>query len=74
VDRLQESVQALVAAGEASGAERREIFTEIWQVAHLACGQLPPQLPAQASGRAIPHLSEQWYCCAEPTEQQLAAY
>ena len=74
VDQLQENVQALVAAGEAGGGTRREIFTEIWREAHRACGQIPPQLPAHALGPAIPHLSEQWYCCAEPTEQQLAAY
>lgn len=74
VDQLQESVQALVAGGEAGGGTRREIFTEIWREAHRACGRIAPQLPAHALGPAIPHLSEQWYCCAEPTEQQLAAY
>ena len=74
MDQLQENVQALVAEGEAGGAKRPELFAEIWQLAHRACGRIPPQLPARAFGRAIPHLSEQWYCCAEPTEQQLAAY
>ncbi|MDH3712452.1 MAG: CUAEP/CCAEP-tail radical SAM protein [Gammaproteobacteria bacterium] len=74
VDQLQESVQALVAEGEAGGCSRQELFAEIWHAAHRACGQIPPQLPARVFGRVIPHLSEQWYCCAEPTEQQLAAY
>jgi hypothetical protein len=31
-----------------------------------------PQL-AQLSGVAVPFLSEPWYCCAEPTKEQLVS-
>ena len=74
VDRLQETVQTLVADGEAADSTRDQLFTQIWAAAHRACGTIAPRLSAAAFGPSIPHLSEQWYCCAEPTEQQLAAY
>ncbi len=32
---------------------------------------LPP-LAVNNASRAIPRLSEPWYCCAEPTHEQLA--
>ncbi len=74
VDELQQAVQTLVADGEAGGSARTELFTEIWRTAHRACGRIPPTLPESAFGQAIPHLSEQWYCCAEPTTQQLVSF
>ncbi len=30
-------------------------------------------MPATATGDDIPHLSEAWYCCAEPTADQFVA-
>ena len=73
VDRLQRDVQALVARGEQEGLSRREVFAAVWRMAHHAAGRSAPQLPS-ALGDPIPHLSEPWYCCAEPTEQQLNSF
>jgi len=73
VDRLQRDVQALVARGEQEGLSRREVFAAVWRMAHDAAGRSAPQLPS-ALGDPIPHLSEPWYCCAEPTEQQLNSF
>ncbi len=73
VDALQREVQALVAEGEGAGLARREIFARIWQRAHGAAGRDAPALPADL-GEAVPHLSEPWYCCAEPTDQQLTGF
>ena len=73
VDRLQQSVQALVAEYEAHGLPRMATFTSIWRMAHEAAGRSAPELP-RALGPAIPRLSEPWYCCAEPTEQQLQSF
>ncbi len=70
VDRLQTQVQELVAQTEAKNLSRREIFVGIWKLAHAALGLEAPLLAARV-GASIPRLSEPWYCCAEPTHQQL---
>jgi radical SAM superfamily enzyme YgiQ (UPF0313 family) len=73
VDRLQRDVQQLVARGEAAQLARRDGFAEIWRMAHAAAGCAAPALP-RALGAPIPRLSEPWYCCAEPTAQQLQSF
>jgi len=73
VDRLQQDLQARVARGEAEGLARGEVFTAIWRLAHEAAGRTARNLPGNL-GSPIPHLSEAWYCCAEPTDQQLQSF
>ena len=73
VDRLQRDVQALVARGEQDKLARREVFAAVWRAAHDAAGRSAPAL-ACSLGDPIPRLSEPWYCCAEPTEQQLNSF
>jgi radical SAM superfamily enzyme YgiQ (UPF0313 family) len=73
VDRLQRDLQARVARGEQEGLPRREVFAAIWRMAHEAAGRAAPNLAANL-GSSIPRLSEPWYCCAEPTEQQLQSF
>ena len=74
MDRLQQAVQVWVQQGEAEGRSRREIFAGIWRLTHEAAGRPVPALQHHASGTAIPRLSENWYCCAEPTCEQLASF
>jgi hypothetical protein len=74
VDALQQAVQALAAQGEQQGSARSEIFERIWRRAHAALGIAPPPLTRADCGEPIPHLSEPWYCCAEPTDQQLQSF
>ena len=74
VDRLQLAVQELVAQAEAQGLNRREIFARIWGLAHAALGVDAPVLADTGVGASIPRLSEPWYCCAEPTDQQLKVF
>jgi hypothetical protein len=74
VDRLQLAVQELVAQSEAQGSSRREIFTRIWRLGHEALGVETPTLTDSGMGAPIPRLSEPWYCCAEPTHQQLQSF
>jgi radical SAM superfamily enzyme YgiQ (UPF0313 family) len=71
VDRLQQDIQHLVSEAEPR-RERRDVFAAIWLMAHEAAGR-PASAISTAKGSAIPRLSEPWYCCAEPTEQQLQA-
>jgi radical SAM superfamily enzyme YgiQ (UPF0313 family) len=72
VDALQREVQAMVERAEAENAPRREIFEQIYRRAHARLGKRPPALPKDL-GSPIPHHSEAWYCCAEPTRHQLSA-
>src|SRR5580658_7672503 len=53
----------------ASRGSRREIFGRLWD---LVSDHPPPQSFQQPAQAAIPHLDEPWYCCAEPTEEQVA--
>lgn len=73
VDELQSEIQILVEKAEGEEMERRELFALIWALAHEALGHRTPLLPAQL-GKKIPHMSEPWYCCAEPTTQQLQSF
>ena len=73
VDRLQQDLQARVARCEQEGAPRREVFAAIWRMAHEAAGRPAPKLAGNL-GAPIPRLSEPWYCCAEPTDQQLQSF
>lgn len=73
VDALQQALQARVMECEAQSMPRREVFGEIWRMAHAASAVAAPALP-DALGETIPRLSEAWYCCAEPTDQQLECF
>lgn len=73
VDALQADIQALVERAESEELDRGTIFTHIWEMAHAALGRRAPALPHDL-GSTIPHMSEPWYCCAEPTHQQLQSF
>ncbi|MGE5241206.1 MAG: CUAEP/CCAEP-tail radical SAM (seleno)protein [Bacteroidota bacterium] len=74
VDHLQRAVQDWVAQAEGRGSSRREIFAQIWKLAHEALGVATLPLADTGTGAPIPRLSEPWYCCAEPTDQQLQSF
>ena len=69
VDRLCSEIQLLIQDEERRKSPRRAIFARIWELAHGR--PLPAGFHARSSG-AVPHMSEPWYCCAEPTPEQLA--
>lgn len=74
VDQLARDIQTWVADAEAMNTPRREIFERIWRISHQASGRTPPPLPSGKLGVEIAHMSEPWYCCAEPTSQQLLGF
>jgi len=74
VDALQQAVQALAAQGEQAGWARSDTFERIWRHAHDALDRAPPPLARADFGETIAHLSEPWYCCAEPTDRQLQSF
>jgi radical SAM superfamily enzyme YgiQ (UPF0313 family) len=70
VDELHRQVEQAV--GVPLAAPRSEVFARVWALAHESAGQPdrhPRSLLAQAPG--IPYLDEPWYCCAEPTLEQV---
>jgi hypothetical protein len=74
VDALQTEIMAWVMDAEQSGLPRAEVFAGIWTRTHAALGAIVPPLDPAQFGAVIPHHSEPWYCCAEPTETQLASF
>lgn len=74
VDALQGEIMAWVMDAEKAALPRNEVFAGIWARTHAALGEAAPVLDPAQFGAPIPHHSEPWYCCAEPTETQLASF
>ncbi len=72
VDALSETMQSIAAEADRKKESRAAAFARIWQAAHAAAGVEAPELRV-AARRAVPFLSEPWYCCAEPTRDQLVS-
>ncbi|MFV1973956.1 MAG: CUAEP/CCAEP-tail radical SAM (seleno)protein [Thiohalobacterales bacterium] len=73
VDALQRDIQSWVFTAEERQLDRQAIFQGIRELAHQASGLAAPPLPAGCTGNPVPRLSENWYCCAEPTCEQLTS-
>jgi len=71
VDALSETVQEIAAAADRDKLSRATAFERVWTAAHRAAGIAPPALSPAQPARSVPFLSEPWYCCAEPTSDQL---
>lgn len=71
VDALQVTIQKQIESGERDGLGRGQLFKQLWQIAHEACGYPTPTLSFNGAASG-PRMSEPWYCCAEPTTDQLA--
>jgi hypothetical protein len=74
VDRLQQEIEAWAMQAEADGLSRPETFRRIWTMSHEIAGRPVPELDLEHSGKPVPRLSENWYCCAEPTCEQLVSF
>jgi radical SAM superfamily enzyme YgiQ (UPF0313 family) len=72
VDALSETVQSIAAEADRTKESRAAAFARIWEAAHAAAGVIAAELPVREL-RTVPFLSEPWYCCAEPTRDQLVA-
>jgi radical SAM superfamily enzyme YgiQ (UPF0313 family) len=74
MDDLAGELTRIVEQGESQQSAREEIFARIWITAHTMLGAASnrPSLPElRHLSVTPPRLSEPWYCCAEPTRQQL---
>jgi hypothetical protein len=74
LDELSEVVQAIAADADRRKETRSAAFARIWQAAHAAAGLDAPRIDVtEGAARPVPFLSEPWYCCAEPTRDQLVS-
>jgi hypothetical protein len=74
VEDLCREIQKIVETGAADGILRVETFKTIYATTRRACGlnddTFPYQLPL--TNITVPSMSEPWFCCAEPTQEQLS--
>ena len=74
LEALSEKVQEIAAETDRKKETRSVAFGKIWRAAHAAAGFDAPDLQlSRGDGVAVPFLSEPWYCCAEPTRDQLVS-
>ena len=74
LDDLGDAVQAIAAESDRKKEPRSVAFERIWQTAHAIAGVAAPELRVVKTSRVpVPFLSEPWYCCAEPTHDQLVS-
>jgi radical SAM superfamily enzyme YgiQ (UPF0313 family) len=75
MDTLSERVQEFANAGDQLKRSRTDTFMHIWRAANESTGEGASFSAVQASSpsRRIPHFSEPWYCCAEPTHDQFVS-
>jgi radical SAM superfamily enzyme YgiQ (UPF0313 family) len=71
VDALAEKVQEIAAGADREKLSRTAAFERVWDAAHRMAGVAAPRLSMARVARSVPFLSEPWYCCAEPTSEQL---
>jgi len=72
--KLVSVAKAWVSGAETGGLSRADTFRGIWRLAHEAAGITVPELALDDAGSPVPRLSENWYCCAEPTCEQLVSF
>jgi radical SAM superfamily enzyme YgiQ (UPF0313 family) len=73
LDSLSETVQSIAVVADRRKQSRSAAFSQIWQAAHDAAGIAAPPLSITRPAAPVPFLSEPWYCCAEPTTEQLVS-
>jgi Radical SAM superfamily len=75
MDILSERVQELANVGDRQKRSRTDTFLRICQAANDLAGErpIPHAAAARHSAREVPHFTEPWYCCAEPTQDQFVS-
>lgn len=76
VDMLQREVEATVqqSLADPDQSSRPAVFANVWRALGRYIDVAPLSVSASGSccsASTVPCLSEAWYCCAEPTEQQM---
>lgn len=76
VDALQRDIETTIkkTLAQTGQCSRRAVFQNVWQTLgrYVEVDALPAEKAyGCCSTKTVPYLSEAWYCCAEPTEQQM---
>ena len=75
MDELWNQIRQLIRKSEVQSLNRNQIFSAIWRLSDpskFGGDRIISDLNSPLPYTAIPYLSEDWYCCAEPNEDQLA--
>jgi len=74
VENLCAEIQRIVEVGATEGHSRAETFKSLYSAAANACGLSKIDFPhiIESGSVNIPSMSEPWFCCAEPTQEQLS--
>lgn len=72
IDELQRRVLALAERGSRGEMDPRQTLHAQWSAARRVMGMPPPLADEVDWEESFPGLSESWFCCAEPTEIQMA--
>jgi len=73
VDQLQIDIMTIVEEADRQEQPRYQTFLTIWQATHEVLKVTAPPLPT-SQAKHVPHLSEAWYCCAEPTNEHINSF
>jgi radical SAM superfamily enzyme YgiQ (UPF0313 family) len=75
MDMLSGRVQELANAGDRLKRSRSDTFMRIWRAANELAGEkiISGAAGPKSSARKVPHFTEPWYCCAEPTQDQFVS-
>jgi radical SAM superfamily enzyme YgiQ (UPF0313 family) len=71
MDQLEGQVAALVEEAAHGGESPSATFARIHELAARLAGEAAPPVRLKRRHAAPPHLSEPWFCCAQPTKIQL---
>ena len=72
VDQLQREVLGLAELGNRGMMSTQQTLHAQWEQARLAVGGPRPSVEEVIWKEQTPGLTESWFCCAEPTELQMA--
>ena len=72
IDELQRTVLALAEQGSRGELDVRQTLHAQWSAARRAMGRPLPLWDEVDWEGSVPGLTESWFCCAEPTETQMA--
>ena len=72
IDELQRTVLSLAEQGSRGEMDSRQTLHAQWSAARRAIRRPPPSVDEVKLGEPTPGLTESWFCCAEPTDVQMA--
>jgi radical SAM superfamily enzyme YgiQ (UPF0313 family) len=71
LDRLHQAVSRRVEEGTTQGEDAQITFAAVRALAYAAAGREPAPIARSAPAAFVAHLTEPWFCCAEPSRIQI---